>query len=728
MDQSFFKSFWKLLASQLKNLSEVDSEKLMTDLFSSTFLKALETADSNERTEFANSLRDACDLVAKTNAELPDAIYRLNRACLLVLVGWINTAGVGGACDGEYDLINAAIDSSLSVDESINLLATPWVGKAVSAFLTPEGKHRLVQIIESQLVPRLSTQDEKIKLLTFCQFMASDIQAIMTETIEGVTHWRRGGGTDSVDPVLMKLVDSPRVHLLFRQLPGIPVLKERFLVTLAIALRAEPNSPYAEQAKKAFFFVPSVGVVMDRWLDKELQKFNKDVVHRLGGFGNDLRDALANVFCSEEWVPIPLGFEEAILRFIKEKADPESDFKELPCVVTAETVCTVLRQFSSWFEIVGESRARLTPAASAAPAAAAPVPAPQPAPESTGPEDLVDVLLKELLNRLPEHAFLSRPYPSKVQPGVYRFGTREVTFHTKSGRLQVFRVGGYVSESDAVEFLAREFSVPSDKLRSSVQGTVSAAKKPTTMQGMRRPMEWENVRLLVRLVKRGLKAKDQIWRQGWESVCITAGADPSSPAGVAKGILQRFLEQNMAHAVRQDWARDLLYYDERKPGVLDDESSTSDSDVRRQPVVSLPSPPPGTVVRPPTQPPEAHPNFKTRLCLNFPLGRCTRGPACAYAHGEAELRAGASGMVAPVASSQHQFYKTRMCQLFTEGRCTRGVGCNYAHSEEERQAYSSQGVVKRDIRTSDDIRLAAKAEVQSRGRDRSRSRDRRSRY
>jgi hypothetical protein len=333
-------------------------------------------------------------------------------------------------------------------------------------------------------------------------------------------------------------------------------------------------------------------------------------------------------------------------------------------------------------------------------------------------EDLVDVLLEETLKKLPETVFLNRPYPTKVQTGVYRFGTREVTFHTRAGKLFVFRVGGYISESDALEFVAREFAVPIDRLKAqgldiqAASASAAPVKVPGSSSGsvgMRRPMEWDNTKLLIRLVRRGLRARDPIWRQGWESMGFRG-----PPRGAPKEVLQKFVELNMAHAVRQSWARDLVYFEDKKAEL--GESSDIDSDHQ---LVARPT---GMT----QQALEAHPNYKTRLCVNFPIGRCTRGATCAYAHGEVELRAGAGGTVAPAQPSQHQFYKTRLCQAFIEGRCTRGVACNYAHTEEERQAFAKQAVVKRDIRASEDVRLAAKAEIQSRARSRSRDRYRRS--
>jgi hypothetical protein len=48
-----------------------------------------------------------------------------------------------------------------------------------------------------------------------------------------------------------------------------------------------------------------------------------------------------------------------------------------------------------------------------------------------------------------------------------------------------------------------------------------------------------------------------------------------------------------------------------------------------------------------------------------------------------------------------------MCNAFLEGRCTRGSACSYAHSESERVA-SASGVPRRDMKITEDLRLAEK--------------------
>ena len=336
-------------------------------------------------------------------------------------------------------------------------------------------------------------------------------------------------------------------------------------------------------------------------------------------------------------------------------------------------------------------------------------------------EDLIDVLLKEILNKLPQNAFLNRPYPTKVQSGVYRFGTREVTLHTKGGALFVYRVGGYVSEGDAVEFIAREFGVSVDKI-SSTANLASTARTPgynpvPTSGSTRKPMEWDNMEFLIRFVRRGLRARDPVWEAGW-----SASVGGGDPRGQSKDVLAKFLEHHVAHAARQEWARDLLYTDDGTSRRRErSESSGLDSDHDDRSKRRLVAGPPSTFINPTgpgVQSAESHPNYKTRLCMNFPMGKCTRGAGCAYAHGESDLRGGAAAAAAPT-----QYYKTRMCNAFLEGRCTRGAGCSYAHSESERVAFAS-GVVRRDVKSSEDVRLAEKRKAMARTRGRSSSRSR----
>jgi len=98
--------------------------------------------------------------------------------------------------------------------------------------------------------------------------------------------------------------------------------------------------------------------------------------------------------------------------------------------------------------------------------------------------------------------------------------------------------------------------------------------------------------------------------------------------------------------------------------------------------------------------------FKTKVCAFWEKGRCTRGAACKYAHGEQELQAApdltntalcremtekgqCTRPNCPFAHSwdtlraTEKFYKTTMCSFFRYGRCRLGNLCRHAHSREE---------------------------------------------
>jgi len=69
---------------------------------------------------------------------------------------------------------------------------------------------------------------------------------------------------------------------------------------------------------------------------------------------------------------------------------------------------------------------------------------------------------------------------------------------------------------------------------------------------------------------------------------------------------------------------------------------------------------------------ENHLFDKTRLCKFHTKGRCKRGQACSFAHGDEELQ------------PQPDFYRTQLCSDYIRsGGCRQGASCNYAHGASE---------------------------------------------
>jgi len=768
MNPTFFKSFWRLVFSQVQSFTTGDdsekAKKMVKDLFSTTFGKAVEYAQDDEKKSLSLLIQDKATLLATTSTEDDEDQKKISEKCLQILALWLSSSpDLDSMCSS---LTSEILDHHTPATVPL-LVASPIVNRVLSGFFPCVDD--FVSRLDS-ILPAIEDVHAKTLLVSSCQVLAKDIESIMQRTITDISEWCHSINRkiSDLELTLFALTSSQRITL-FRSLVGAHAteFKEKFLVALAVAIRLgaseEPESATIEAVQKIFFFIPSAGIVMDRWLDKEVKKYNDDVLSRI-------RRGTVNQFNLEQFrgvirgcfdppaitiLELPFGghLDSIIADFIAYRINEDGKFKSLPCLMTIETIRTVLGNFTAFFQINDDYRLSLTPVGTRiTPLYVQSLPD-LPGPVSLGSgsgmvatdppshqfpaqtDDLVDVLLREILQRLPQHAFMHRSYPVKVQPGVYRFGTREVTFHTKGGALFVYRVGDYVSESEAIEFVAREYGVGVDKLKSQQSGSSTAPPPPslnrpvqssdfegpqsqyipeerkTFVAGMRRPMEWENDELMFRIVRRGMKAGDRVWRETWQTFCRTEGIPDSQndPKNQSKNILAKFLESNMAHAARQEWAKNLLYYTIDDYASLPPLSDAEDEGFRaRHAQQQQPAAAAVHMARPvPTGPnPADHPSYKTRLCMMFQQGRCTRGDTCGFAHGESDLRGSGTGGGANVATG-NQFFKTRMCNLFLEGRCSRGNACSYAHSESERVAFAS-GVPRRDMKVTEDLRLAEK--------------------
>eukprot|EP00444_Apocalathium_aciculiferum_P011352 CAMPEP_0183454796 /NCGR_PEP_ID=MMETSP0370-20130417/124967_1 /TAXON_ID=268820 /ORGANISM="Peridinium aciculiferum, Strain PAER-2" /LENGTH=92 /DNA_ID=CAMNT_0025646331 /DNA_START=12 /DNA_END=286 /DNA_ORIENTATION=+ len=62
---------------------------------------------------------------------------------------------------------------------------------------------------------------------------------------------------------------------------------------------------------------------------------------------------------------------------------------------------------------------------------------------------------------------------------------------------------------------------------------------------------------------------------------------------------------------------------------------------------------------------------KTKMCKYFAKGRCKRGQACTWAHGEEELMA------------RPDLFRTQLCVDFAAvGKCQSGGQCRFAHGSD----------------------------------------------
>ncbi|CAK9036570.1 unnamed protein product [Durusdinium trenchii] len=83
---------------------------------------------------------------------------------------------------------------------------------------------------------------------------------------------------------------------------------------------------------------------------------------------------------------------------------------------------------------------------------------------------------------------------------------------------------------------------------------------------------------------------------------------------------------------------------------------------------------------------------QTRLCRFFVVGACTRGEACAFAHGKEKLK------------QQPDFSKTRLCADFVElGSCMEGDRCKFAHGRCELRPGSAPKIGRPSKKETKDI-------------------------
>jgi len=98
---------------------------------------------------------------------------------------------------------------------------------------------------------------------------------------------------------------------------------------------------------------------------------------------------------------------------------------------------------------------------------------------------------------------------------------------------------------------------------------------------------------------------------------------------------------------------------------------------------------------------------KTRLCKFYVKGKCKRGQACTFAHGDVEVQ------------PQPDFFRTQLCAGFVRsGMCELGSGCKYAHSAQElrraktHKAGKSQSQCAKKVAAADTTTTQVSFEVQ----------------
>ena len=703
---AFYKQFAQLQIQALDRLSPADDHTaLAKELFSASFLKSFEYLETQAKVELGNKLLQRVSFFSK-DLHAPLTALAACVAC--------NAGEQTAACElYSAQLLSQPLDKQTLLDR----LSSPVAQRATASMYTKEALASLLAGIELIIPDLFPTDADKTELLLQFPALSADLERQITALVDTWASWLSKGDDDRAVAVtelnssLLTLRSTRRIKQFYKLVKDPEELKESFLTTLAVTLREalRKDEDYqlqyhhavrqlAEQTLAEFFYVEGAGLVMERWLEKQLTKHSVSILCKVTAMVNEsvvlqaeLKSICVGCFSENLELNLPFGggLEGKLITFVNTKGAVSEEVQLIRYprgVLQAQEAGKILLLFPDLFEVKG-IRARYNRG-------------PVNAREAV---DLVDVLITETLDRIPRTVFSHRPQPQRMRQGVFRFGSRDVVFATKGGRL-VAQPG----DTDGIELIAREYSINPDLIRAPSSGVsvfppnVSrGAVSFTQSTGMtRRNVDWRDARFLYRLIRAGFKARDEYWKNMWKSFCTSEKipADKQHPKKQSSiEVLQRFLEINLAYAQRKDWARHLLFFMGEPTDLPPDSGSEAEEALVADNVK-----------------PEDSPFYKTRRCIAQQAGKCHRGASCAYAHSDAELREGPA-FRPPQPQPQalgptNAFFKTRMCFAFLEGRCSRLADCTFAHSQDELAKFTNTQVPpKRERSRSPRARVVAAA-------------------
>mmetsp|Transcript_43145 Transcript_43145/g.99408 ORF Transcript_43145/g.99408 Transcript_43145/m.99408 type:complete len:762 (+) Transcript_43145:24-2309(+) len=443
--------------------------------------------------------------------------------------------------------------------------------------------------------------------------------------------------------------------------------------------KVEPDLvPMSLELQKTFFFRVLPGYVqpvniMESWLPKRRETYNSDFERHIYELDNTRIELLKNHLLPQfpprvdggasSWLPFfePSALQDSILQWFS------VNMKNVYCprhTLYPKTISMLFRRLGRTFELDAEGRKvrladprssvmppmpplpptaggavpsgtpqvvppplRLLPEApqvlSVATILGATSPGPQKSPEAdnTGPsmdapevDNLVDFLLHEALQAVPA---TMRTSVQKVSHGVYRFGAREVTFHTKNGHLFVYRVGDSVQHTPIKNFIEAELLHWSEEMPAligppavdksavekiaaqSVQISTGGASLVTKVAplsgsmpfGINKPiapddpetlsskrvqatthadelnrlavrrlfaqLNFEDEATLRKLLSKGMK-KDPEWDGAYTVFCKWHGVLPAAHKTHSKEVISTFLEKHLVKYEKKDWVQKFM--------------------------------------------------------------------------------------------------------------------------------------------------------------------------
>mmetsp|Transcript_6093 Transcript_6093/g.11228 ORF Transcript_6093/g.11228 Transcript_6093/m.11228 type:complete len:744 (-) Transcript_6093:115-2346(-) len=119
-------------------------------------------------------------------------------------------------------------------------------------------------------------------------------------------------------------------------------------------------------------------------------------------------------------------------------------------------------------------------------------------------------------------------------------------------------------------------SAPSAPQRApSNKATTGQAPVPAWRSRTERKIDWNDVRILQRVIRKGLRAQDQEWIQRWDQYCKRRAISSDLVQGnVPKEAMSAFVQRNMPILQQKEWAKDILYQSEGQSEEMPPDSDT----------------------------------------------------------------------------------------------------------------------------------------------------------
>ncbi|CAJ1395640.1 unnamed protein product [Effrenium voratum] len=655
MDHHFASSWLKSLSNKLESLAEWSwvgerqgataiHRNLFKEFFSAPFQKTLALVDEQKKEDFLR-------VIERNLHKFDPKTQQFPLGCLCALLQH------GKDSPTTQDKVVAWVDFILD-----RLLRNPPASPAVAAEVAEECLsvpfQRLVPLMRDTLresladglgehaLPQLDEATQK-RLLDGLGDPSSDqspllperIEALVVKCTEELNSWLFQAPQFPATALALADALARAEHPLLRFFTAVRQAqkKEAFLVAVALCLHhlrtrfrwmclTEPVlERLSQELQQRLFFVPNQGPVMEVWLSSRLKKYNGDAGARIQAIFaqpgvpklEPLKAKLLPFFPQPVegeggWLSLdgPSLLADAVLEWL---AEGTPSFFPRHCL-SRETLLGLLKRTGRWLEVDMQNGARLSLSEA--------LPPPPPAtgePNATSEGDvdnLIDLLMKEALAPVnPE----MRARVQKLNHGVYRVSGKEVTLHTFSGQLYVYRIGDSVQHKPVKTLLVEEGLLPPEEgpppanppqvdtssvVRiAQISQLASAGAKPglaadrgsvlpfglgrpqppkqdphaliskrieaasaaaeIAKQVLRRQIDFEDEEKLRKLLIKGCKY-DQDWLKAYQEYCSRRRVSPDAVLTAPREFMATFVEQNLPNSINLEWAQKVIQGKDKK--------------------------------------------------------------------------------------------------------------------------------------------------------------------